>query len=83
MPVRFMVSVAVRLPADMTAERSYRVVVVGELGDWLAPFVGDATIDAAEGITTITGALRDPSELQALTKTLWDLGLEIESATLL
>ena len=67
----------------MTAAQRYRIVVSGELGSWLAPFVGDATIEAANGVTTITGRLRDPNELNALTKQLGDLGLEIEIATLI
>ena len=60
----------------MTAEQSYRIVVVGELGDWLEHYVGAATVEAAGGVTTITGFLRDPSELHALTKELTDLGLD-------
>ena len=67
----------------MTAEQSYRIVVAGELGGWLAGYVGDATIEAANGMTTIAGSLHDPRQLQALTETLCDLGLEIESAALL
>lgn len=67
----------------MTAEQAYRIVVVGELGGWLEHYVGAATIDAVGGFTTITGFLRDPSELHALTKELSDLGLDIECATLL
>jgi hypothetical protein len=67
----------------MTSEQSYRIVVDGELGGWLERYVGDATIEAAKGITTITGFLQDPSELQSLTRALCDLGLEIDSATLL
>lgn len=67
----------------MAAEQPYRIVVVGELGDWLEHYVGAATIEAAGGLTTITGFLRDPSELYALTKALTDLGLDIERATLL
>jgi hypothetical protein len=66
----------------MTAEQSYRIVVVGELGDWLERYVGAARIEAAEGVTTITGSLQDPTELQTLTTELCDLGLEIERATL-
>jgi hypothetical protein len=67
----------------MKVEHSYRIVVAGELGGWLARYVGDATIESANGITTIAGSLHDPSQLQALTETLCDLGLEIESAALL
>lgn len=66
----------------MTTETSYRIVVGGELGSWLGHHVGDATIEAANGVTTITGRLRDPNDLHTLTKALCDLGLEIVSATL-
>jgi hypothetical protein len=67
----------------MTVEQSYRIVVDGELGGWLASHVGDATIEAANGSTTIEGSLQDPQALRVLTQTLCDLGLEIRSATLL
>jgi hypothetical protein len=67
----------------MSAEQSYSIVVVGELGDWLQRYLGAATIEAARGVTTITGHLQDPIELHTLTKELCDLGLEIERATLL
>jgi hypothetical protein len=69
--------------ADMTATHAYRIVVDGEVGGWLARYVGDATIDAANGITTIGGSVRDPNELRVLTEKLCDLGLEVASATLL
>jgi len=65
----------------MTATHSYRIVVDGEFGGWLARYLGDATIEAANGITTIAGSVQDPNELRALTEKLCDLGLEIESAT--
>lgn len=68
---------------DMTVGHAYRIVVDGEFGGWLAHYVGDGTIEAANGVTTISGSLQDPKELQDLTDTLWDLGLEIASATLL
>jgi hypothetical protein len=71
------------MAADMTAERFYRVVVTGELGGWLASFVGDATVETGNGTTTITGHMDDPNELHALTKRLCDLGLEIEIVTLI
>ena len=67
----------------MTATHTYRIVVDGELGGWLGRYLGDATIEASDGITTIGGSVRDPSELRALTEKLCDLGLEIASATLL
>ena len=67
----------------MTATHTYRIVVDGEFGDWLGRYVGDATIEAADGITTIGGSVRDPNELRALAEKLCDLGLEIASAKLL
>ena len=67
----------------MTVGHTYRIVVDGEVGGWLGRYLGDATIDAGNGITTIGGSVRDPNELRALTEKLCDLGLEIASATLL
>ncbi len=67
----------------MTAGHTYRIVVDGEVGGWLARYMGDATIDAANGTTTIAGSVQDPNELRALTEKLCDLGLEIASARLL
>jgi hypothetical protein len=66
--------------ADMTVVHSYRIVVDGEVGGWLARYLGDATIDAGNGITTIVGPVEDPKELRALAEKLCDLGLEIASA---
>ena len=62
---------------------TYRIVVDGEVGGWLGRYLGDATIDAADGTTTIGGSVQDPNELRALTEKLCDLGLEIASARLL
>ena len=67
----------------MTVVHTYRIVVDGEVGGWLARYLGDATIDAGNGITTITGSVEDPDDLRALTEKLCDLGLEIASATVL
>jgi hypothetical protein len=67
----------------MTAGHTYRIVVDGEIGGWLARYLGNATIDAANGVTTIAGSVQDPNELPALTEKLCDLGLEVASATLL
>ena len=67
----------------MTVGHTYRIVVDGEVGGWLARYLGDATIDAGNGITTIAGSVDDPNELRALTEKLCDLGLEIASATVL
>lgn len=67
----------------MTATHTYRIVVDGEVGGWLGRYLGDATIDAGNGVTTIAGSVQDPNELRALTEKLCDLGLEIASATLL
>ncbi len=67
----------------MTATHTYRIVVDGELGGWLGRYLGDATIEAANGVTTIAGSVQDPNELRTLTEKLCDLGLDIASATLL
>ena len=67
----------------MTVGHTYRIVVDGEVGGWLARYLGDATIDAGNGITTIAGSVEDPTEVRALTEKLCDLGLEIASATVL
>ena len=67
----------------MTSELTYRIVVSGELGGWLAHYLGGATIAAADGHTTISGRLERPRELHDLTVALCDLGLEIESAKLI
>ena len=67
----------------MTVGHTYRIVVDGEVGGWLGRYLGDATIDAGNGITTIGGSVRDPNELRSLTEKLCDLGLEVASATLL
>ena len=73
-----------RIPAtDMTVAHAYRIVVDGEFGSWLAHYVGDATIEAANGVTTIAGSVQDPNELRVLTEMLCDLGLEIASARML
>jgi hypothetical protein len=69
--------------ADMTSEQAYRIIVDGEFGEWLAHYVGDATLDAADGITTIVGVVKGPNELHTLSAALWDMGLEIKSARLL
>jgi hypothetical protein len=74
---------ASRVLPDMTVGQPYRIIVDGELGGWLSHHVGAATIEAANGVTTITGVLDGPMELQTLTETLCDLGLAIESARLL
>jgi hypothetical protein len=67
----------------VTVGHTYLIVVDGEVGGWLGRYLGDATIDAANGITTIAGSVQEPNEVWALTEKLCDLGLEIASATLL
>jgi hypothetical protein len=72
-----------RSSIDVTGEQAYRIVIDGELGGWLAHYVGGATVTAAHGTTTIVGLVGGPSEFAALARVLSDLGLEIESAALL
>ena len=52
----------------MTVAHTYRIVVDGEVGDWLARYLGVATIDAGNGITTISGSVDDPNELERLAR---------------
>ena len=67
----------------MATEQAYRIVIDGEVGSWLARYVGGATVTAADGSTAIVGIVGDPSEFASLAGVLTDLGLEIDSAALL
>ena len=53
----------------------YRLVVKGELGARYASAFERMTIFAADGITPITGAIIDQSQLQGLLDRIADLGL--------
>jgi hypothetical protein len=57
----------------------YRLVVAGELGPrYLSAFEG-MTLDAHDGITEITGPVRDPAHLQGVLERIAGLGLTLHS----
>jgi len=63
------------------AARTYRLVVIGELGDELEPTFSGMALTRHEGSTTLTGDLRDQSELQGVLQRVWDLGLTLLSVS--
>ncbi len=58
-------------------ERSYRLIVEGELGDYLEPTFAGMTFSRAHGNTELTGRIRDQAELQGLLQRVSDLGLTL------
>ena len=62
------------------ADRSYRLIVEGELSDNLAPAFHGMTLTRAEGNTVLTGNVRDQAELQGLLRRVSDLGLTLLEA---
>ena len=65
---------AVQSSGDV-ADRTYRLVVEGELGDTLALAFAGMTLTHAAGNTALTGRVRDQSELQGLLRRISDFGL--------
>jgi hypothetical protein len=63
--------------------REYRLTVDGELSDRVASAFGGMTLEREGGRTTLTGPVRDQSELQGLLQRVSDLGLTLLSATAL
>jgi hypothetical protein len=59
------------------ADRTYRLVVAGELGDSLAIAFDGMTLTRADGTTALTGRMRDQSELQGLLRRISDFGLTL------
>ena len=57
--------------------RTYRVIVEGELSDRMQGAFEGMTLARAEGTTTLTGPVRDQSELQGLLQRVSDLGLTL------
>jgi hypothetical protein len=61
-------------------QRSYRIVIEGELDDRFAgPFDG-MTLERNAGTTVLTGPVRDQAELQGLLQRVAGLGLTLVSA---
>jgi hypothetical protein len=65
------------------AERQYRLVVDGELGDHLESAFPGMELTRANGDTELVGAVRDQAELQGLLQRVSDLGLTLLEATAL
>jgi hypothetical protein len=65
--------------ADMP-KRSYRLTVQGELSDKLKPAFPGMTLTRINGNTTLTGEIRDQSELQGLLQRVSGLGLTLLEA---
>jgi hypothetical protein len=59
------------------AIRTYRLTVEGELGDHLASAFPGLTLSHGDGTTTLTGEMRDQSELQGVLQRISDLGLTL------
>ncbi len=57
--------------------RTYRLTVEGELGDNMASAFPRMTLRPSAGTTTLTGEMRDQSELQAVLRRLSDFGLTL------
>jgi len=58
-------------------DRNYRLIVEGELSDYLEPTFHGMTLTRAQGNTELTGHLRDQAELQGLLQRVSDLGLTL------
>ena len=62
------------------ADRSYRLIVEGELSDSLEPAFHGMTLTRAGGNTELTGTVRDQAELQGLLLRVSDFGLTLLEA---
>jgi hypothetical protein len=63
------------------AVRTYRLVVEGELSDRMSPVFEGMSLARGNGQTTLTGPIRDQSELQGLLQRVSDLGLTLVEVT--
>ena len=63
------------------ADRRYRLIVEGELGDDLAAAFPGMVLTRADGSTTLTGPVRDQPELHGLLRRVSDLGLTLLEAS--
>ncbi len=62
------------------ADRTYRLIVEGELSDDLELAFHGMTLTRADGSTALTGTVRDQAELQGLLWRVSDLGLTLLEA---
>jgi hypothetical protein len=65
------------------AERTYRLVVDGELGDHLESSFPGMKLTRIHGDTELVGPVRDQAALQGLLQRVSDLGLTLLEATAL
>jgi hypothetical protein len=61
-------------------DRIYRLTVEGELSDDLEHAFDGVRLERAEGVTTLTGNMRDQPELQGLLRRVSELGLTLLEA---
>jgi hypothetical protein len=61
-------------------DRTYRLIVEGELSDHLAVAFDGMTLTRAEGNTALTGHVRDQAEFQGLLRRIADFGLTLLEA---
>jgi hypothetical protein len=59
------------------AARTYWLTVDGELGDHMASAFPGMTLTHGDGITTLSGEMRDQAELQGVFQRVSDLGLTL------
>jgi hypothetical protein len=59
------------------SDRNYRLIVEGELSDYLEPTFHGMTLTRAQGNTELTGYVRDQAELQGLLQRVSALGLTL------
>jgi hypothetical protein len=62
------------------ADRTYRLIVEGELSDDLAPAFPGMALTRADGSTALTGTVRDQAELHGHLQRTSDLGLVLLEA---
>jgi hypothetical protein len=62
-------------------DRTYRIVVEGELGDQVASAFEGMTPTHVDGTTELQGPVRDQAELQGHLQRVSDLGLTLLSTT--
>ncbi len=63
------------------ANRTYRLVVKGELSDRMQLAFEGMTLTRDDGTTTLTGTIRDQAELQSVLQRITDLGLTLLDLT--
>jgi hypothetical protein len=63
------------------AERTYRLVVQGELSDTIGVAFDGLTLTRHNGNTTLAGTIRDQAELQGFIRRVSDFGLTLLEVT--